>query len=139
MVNQQPSPISFHEFLEKDIQRLSKEIQGKRETPEFKNLPEREIVKQSLNVFAPVQPSAVPPSASAGGASDSSLPGYLQGAGVKPEIKFKVERLLDLTWHQGLRKGIKESQKQLPFIQDAYHDALVDKLIPELKQRGIIK
>ena len=46
---------------------------------------------------------------------------------------------MDMVFEKGLEVALKEAGKQTPFIEDAFHDALVDKLLPELKKRGIVK
>jgi len=50
-----------------------------------------------------------------------------------------VARLVDIVFAKGLAAGVREAKRQPPFVEDAFHDALVDKLLPELKKRGIIK
>ena len=40
---------------------------------------------------------------------------------------------------KGLKQALVSVQVEEPFIIDAFHDALVDRLYDELKTRGIIK
>ena len=47
--------------------------------------------------------------------------------------------LLDLAFHHGIEKANSEAKKSSPFIVDAFHDALVTKLYPELQKRGIVE
>jgi len=147
-MNQMNKEADFHKVLEQDLQRLAKEIREKRKSPEFQKLPERELVKESLKAFAgtptpsvkiSVSPSTPQPKEKTPVSPSPFLPQYFQKTEIPPEIQFKVEKLLDFTLHQGLLKGIKEAQNQPPFIEDAYHDALVDKILPELKRRGMLK
>ena len=56
-----------------------------------------------------------------------------------PEAKLQIEKLLDLTFHEGVVKAIKEARKAPPFILDAFHDALVDKLYPLLQEKDLLK
>jgi len=134
---------NFHEDLEKSLKRLGQQIETERQLPEAKALPERELVKRSIKFFS----SSVNPKDNGGtspenvtSANESKLlPKYLQGEGIDSRVKLEVENLVDLVFHKGLEKALKEANKHSPFIEDAFHDALVDKLLPELKKKGILK
>lgn len=133
---------NFHENLEQSLARLGQQIEVERERPEAQKLSEQELVKQSIKSFAntvvPEEDAAVQ-SRGVPTTDESALPTYLQGKSIDVKIKLEVERLVDLVFHEGLEKAIKEASKHPPFIEDAFHDALVDKLLPELKKKGIIK
>ena len=133
---------NFHENLEQSLARLGQQIEVERERPEAQKLSEQELVKQSIksfaNTVAPEEDAAVQ-SRDVSTTDESALPTYLQGKSIDSKIKLEVERLVDLVFHEGLEKAIKEASKHSPFIEDAFHDALVDKLLPELKKKGIIK
>jgi len=127
-----------HGALEADIKRLSKEIAEKRNLPEYKDLSERKLVKKSLEpmfrqtVSQPptAQPMTQPMSQS------QILPDYLKDAPL--EIKLRVEELVDSLFHQGIEKVVSRARRASPFILDAFHDALTDKLYEELKRRKLI-
>ncbi|MEK7162911.1 MAG: hypothetical protein AAB696_01340 [Patescibacteria group bacterium] len=127
-----------HNILEADIERLSKEIAEKRNLLEHKNLSDRELVKKSLEPMirqAPInQQSAISNQQSTAGSQ--VLPNYLKD--LPAETKLQVEQLIDLTFHQGIGKVIKRALRASPFILDAFHDALTDKLHDELKKRKLI-
>lgn len=134
-----PEIRNFHEALEKDLQRLTAEIKERQTALEAKEVSGEEVLKKSLEIFKePALPvSAQPPTDEH--LTESFLPAYLTGQNVDEKIKLEVERLVDMIFHQGIEKAVKESKKYPPFIEDAFHDALVDKLLPVLKERGIIK
>lgn len=67
------------------------------------------------------------------GASSSSYLDSLDPASVQ-----KVNDLIGQVSERGIAKTIEEAKRQEPFILDAFHDALVDKLHDELKARGIV-
>ncbi|MFH0806478.1 MAG: hypothetical protein V1885_02020 [Candidatus Brennerbacteria bacterium] len=128
---------NFHEKLEQDLARVTTEIARRRENaPEA---PSREVVKQSLAAIAPPLPHPVEEKGSGPplSASDSSrLPSYLSEG--SPEVKAEVERLVTLAFQEGISAAVSEAAKHSPFVLDALHDALADKLLPELEKRGVI-
>jgi hypothetical protein len=131
---------NFHEKLEQDLARVTAEVARQRErTPEA---PAREVVKQSLVAIAPPPVSVPPPVEEKGSgppssASESShLPSYLSEG--SPEVKAEVERLVTLAFQEGVSAAVAEAAKHSPFVLDAFHDALADKLLPELEKRGVI-
>ncbi len=118
--------------LEADIERLGREISEKRNLPEYKNLPEKELVKQTLGPI--IKPQTKEEQTAE--VRKTILPNYLKDS--SPETKLQVEKLLDSVFHQGIAKTIKEAQEAGPFILDVFHDALTDKLYEELKNRKMI-
>jgi len=126
-----------HNILEQDIERLSRQIKENKNSGEYKDLSEKEMIKESLGPIVqkpvlnqPIQFSPAKP------LQTTILPNYLINA--PDEIKIKVEQLIDMTLHQGIEKTVEEAQKFGPFVLDAYHDALTDKLYVEFKNRGIL-
>jgi hypothetical protein len=134
---------NFHEKLEADISRL---VARSRETKggSAEKLKGREELKETLETYAaeiapaPVAPETAPAPSAAAEAPLNVLPNYAAGDAVAPAVKLEVERLIDIVFDKGLDAGIRESKRHLPFVQDLFHDALVDKLLPELEKRGII-
>lgn len=131
---------NFHEKLEKDLERVTAEMARRREhTPE---LPPREAFKQSLAAAVPPPlPADVPAETSVKAEAstkddDARLPSYLSGE--SPEVKAEVTRLVTLAFQEGLAPAVAAAAKKSPFMLDALHDALADKLLPELEKRGII-
>lgn len=131
---------NFSENLEKDFEKLTTAI-GERHLMEKAPLPEKEIVKKSFGIFVP--PPAPAPAAAASQTEEKSespfLPQYLQDDGAEPEVEKKIESLIDLALAKGLAEACNAARREKPFVMDAFHDALADKLIPELKKRGVIK
>ncbi len=127
-----------HNIVEQDIERLGKEITEKRELPEHKQLPEKELVRQALEpmIKQPVSRPSQPQPPSTTPAEEKNLPSYLKDS--PAEIKLRVEKLVDKVFHQGIEKTIKEASQSGAFILDALHDALTDKLYEELKKRKLI-
>ncbi|NCO15486.1 hypothetical protein AUJ30_00375 [Candidatus Wolfebacteria bacterium CG1_02_39_135] len=126
-----------HSIIEKDIERLSKEIAEKKNLPEYKEVPERELIKQTLQPLVRQATSDKQQvTKKEEETKETVLPDYLKDS--PPEIKLRVEKLVDLVFHQGIEKTIKEANQAGPFILDAFHDALTDKLYDELKKRNLI-
>lgn len=129
-----------HNALEADIERLIREIAGKRNLPEHKDLSNRELVKQSLEpIFnQSAAPITTQPATAQSAIQNRILPNYLQNQNVPPNLKLQIEELVDSLFHQGVGKVVKKARRANPFVLDAFHDALTDKLHEELKKRGVI-
>ena len=129
-----------HRALEADIERLSKEIIEKRKLPEYKELSEKELLRQTLQPLIKqqtFQQGGRPPAVqSTAPVRETILPDYLKDS--PAELKIQVEKLIDLVFHQGIRKTAKQARQAGAFILDAFHDALTDKLYDELKKRKLL-
>ena|SRR3989344_8786664 len=123
-----------HSALEQDIKRLSTEAKergvAEKGKEVLKTVIKEQVTPTSPGDVVPVQPT-VPPT------SSISLPHYMEGE--KDLVKLKVEKLLDLAWHKGIKRASEEARDSGPIVLDAFHDALTDKLYEELKKRGLIK
>lgn len=133
----------FHKALENDIDNLSKEINRVQESKESEISTKKEVVKKTFKNISPepknYQRKKKSKAKNNKQQEESFLPDYMEEDDVDPSKKIEVEKLMDLVIHKGILKALKESKKHPPFIQDAFHDALADKLLPELKKRGILK
>lgn len=135
---------NFSESLEKDLVRLHAEIETQRKLPEAEKMPEREIVKRSVEAYVEKAILSAPSPAistvvSVSSQSQGALPRYLQEGDASEEIKREVIKLVEIVLTNGMYAAIKEARNHSPFVQDAFHDALVDKLMPELQKRGVVK
>lgn len=134
---------NFSENLERNLSRLGEKVGEHLENPEVKNLPEREIVKHSIRALADEvlagDDKNTPTEVVNMSDGSSVLPSYLNNVSAPQDAKTVVEELVNATFSGGLESAIRLSRKQSPFIEDAFHDALADKLLPELKKRGILK
>lgn len=127
----QPRPKFEHSALEKDIQRLSKEVLEYKKSSGKEALPEREVLRSVIGsrVQAEQQVSEPPQ-------TSNMLPQYLQQE--SSEIKLKVEELIDIAFHKGIDASVEEAKKYGPFVLDSFHDALTTKIYDELKARKLI-
>lgn len=135
-----PKVMNFSENLEKGFEKIGHRVRENIEkSPEVKESSERAIVKESIVSIAR-EVSESPSSDQAGGdGKPSLLPSYFVSEdGSEDEAKRAVEHLVDMTLHGDLEKAIQISKKYPAFVEDAFHDALVDKLVPELKKKGIL-
>ncbi len=124
-----------HKDFESDIKKLSVEIAEKRNLPEHKDFTDKELIKAVLRPAikqAAVQQQALQPQDT----QSTALPDYLKDFPV--EIKLQIEQLIDLTFHQGIEKVINRALRASPFILDAFHDTLTDKLYEEMKKRNLL-
>lgn len=127
------------------VGRVEEAVKASVSRPEFSNASPEHIVKESVKsiadtVLPPRAAEAViaapAPQPAASPSDDSSLPGYLSSD--SGEAAKTVANLVGLVFSEGLDKAIEASRKHDPFIEDAFHDALVEKLVPELKKRGVL-
>lgn len=127
-----------HSALEQDIQRLSTEIK-ERGLAEKGKEGVMTIVKEKSAPEMPIGSSGRPelPAMPPPTPLNPALPSYLQNE--PAQLKLKVEKLLDLAWHQGIRKAAIEARDSGPIILDAFHDALTDKIYNELKKKGLLQ
>ena len=132
-----------HSVLEADIEKLSREISEKRNLPEYKDVSEKELIKESLKPFlqqagltATVQNQPLAKDENSG-QKGNILPSYLKDE--PAEIKLQVEKLVDEVFHEGLKKAVAEAKKSGFFLEDAFHDALTEKFYEELRERGMLK
>lgn len=134
---------NFHEKIEQDLVRIGAEVKARKMEGETRNFGEREAVKQSLKMITEAaQPT--PPAFSGGQLpnpaldGDADLPEYMADANSEDGVKRAVHGLIDLAFKKGIGAAVSLARKTNPFVEDAFHDALVDKLLPELRSRGII-
>lgn len=135
---------NFSEKAEPAIRAIGEHYEKVKERPEMNEKSEREIVKETLQSLEKVkeQPMPTPPSSTQATKKDEQgqvFPKYIGSTADDEEVKKQVEQLLGLVLEGKIIKALREAREKSPFIEDTFHDALVDKLIPELKKRGIIK
>ncbi|MEX1013752.1 MAG: hypothetical protein WDZ80_01160 [Candidatus Paceibacterota bacterium] len=129
----------IHENLERDINHIEGHIKKNVENKQESNIDKKQVIKQSFNTIPNYQPSnqqTVPQEITK--EEKTFLPDYIEEGDVDENTKLIIEKLLDMVFHKGVFKVLKIAKKYPPFIQDAFHDALADKLIPELERRGKI-
>jgi len=151
--------MDFSANLEKSLVKLGQEVQSQKvKTPEgmqpSQDMVEKIIVKEAIKNFSekisenvtpaqiqatkPVTPTPVQPVIQAqddGGIH--VLPAYLEKDG-DPQAKQIVEQLALMAFQKGVEDAIKASLSYPPFIIDAFHDSLTEKLTPELKKRNLL-
>ncbi len=132
---------NFNEALEESLVKLGQEVEKQREVLKTEELPEREIVKSALKSFA-VQ--TTPQSVGAAKEEEKKeiesefLPHYVRKGDVKPDVEKEILNLVQIAFNKNLETAFTEAKKRSPFVQDAFHDVLAEKLLPELKKRKII-
>ena len=133
--------------IEQEIAQLEQQIAEKRAAlgvplPELPSVETREpsteketlheIIGEKIQQSAPqYQPApSVKPSPTTSQQDDSAL------SYVLPELKEKVQELVNLVFNKGLDDGVKEATRSNnPALIDAFHDVLVDELYNVLVER----
>ncbi len=118
--------------------KLGQEVEKQKAVPEIRDLPEREIVKSSIKSMAAEEITQGPPPIQKGTPASNFLPPYIQSGNVTPEIETEIKDLVEIALNENLEKAFARAKKHSPFVEDAFHDVLTDKLLPELKKRKII-
>ena len=143
---------NFDEKLEQDIQRVGAKVEQIKEGLESERFEKKEAVKQSVRKLADEDIQKETEEISSAKASEDEpsfakasedekeryFPDYVEEKDVDEQTKQIIEALLQLTVDKGILTALRQSKKCSPFIQDVFHDALADKLIPELEKRGIL-
>ena len=128
--------------IEAEIAELAKQIDAKRRVLEDQKgmIEDKEIVRQAvgekINQNIPqVSPAAA--GAPAKSAAKTGVTSYLDS--VDEETEAEVNRLLQIVFSKGIDAAVSEAEKDDPFLMDAFHDALTDKVYDQLKAGGIVK
>lgn len=124
-----------HAALEADMKRLAVEVERQKETES------REVIKAALGAKIREGESMAPPREAIGAAGASPLPSYSDD--VAPELRLKVEQLIDVALHKGVDAAVADAralakQKDGPALLDMFHDALTGKLHEEMVRRGLL-
>ncbi len=128
--------------LEAEIAELNREIEAKRAQLEKEKgiVEERDVVKEvvSQHVYASDEVSdgaAIPAKSTSAPAVPTA--NYLDG--LDTDTILTVNSLISAIPEMGIKKTITKARTEHPLILDAFHDALVNNLYEELKERGLIK
>lgn len=129
--------VDFGPSFEGDLARVAAEAKEQAAPREGEPLPPREAVKSSLQALADRTSDEPPETEPDVHASAAELPDYLAGADVPQAERDEVEALVHLAFRAGLVKALGAARRRSPAVEDAFHDALTDKLLPELRARGL--
>ena len=115
-----------------DVQKIGEHLEEK---SAIEKIEEHTIdsVKQSIQAISQTSTPVGQPTE----AGLDVLPEYTKN--YTEEDKQKIEDLLKVAASKGLDAANGNAEGQPPYILDAFHDALAEKLLPYLKQQGIIK
>lgn len=124
--------------FEGDVEQLRQNITEKKNSPEYKNSSDKELIRQVIQPAAQKTNVSLPNVASQPNDQPNVIPGYLQNS--SDEIKKQVNGWVEKVFQNGLARTVEEIKGKYddPFFLDAFHDALTDKLYDELKKRGMI-
>jgi hypothetical protein len=118
---------------------LAQAVQKERiENPEAAHKSDKEILSSILARHTQAAaPSAAPAPAASASQSDDLLPSYAKE--IPDGVKIQVEHLVTLTFEKGIVAGIARARAlNDPFVMDAFHDALSEKLAAALKTRKLL-
>ena len=131
---EQSLPKFENQPLKEGIEQIAAEIRA-REGRGFES--GREAVKTALQGHVQAAADTDVAGAATTAAEATVLPKYMSDE--PADVRFQVEKLIDLAWHKSIVAAVKVARKSPPLILDAFHDSLTDKLYEELKRRGHLK
>lgn len=133
--------------FERNISSVGEKFGERKERGVFEDISEREQIKRSLKELAPQVSPQVPVSVSQpnndGGAPlpQEDKPGFLPnyiGSEREDSVRAALDSLVTTALHGNLSKALDDAKKLPPFLEDAFHDALTDKILPIMKERGLL-
>jgi hypothetical protein len=142
-----PPSESKNSVLEAELAELSRQIEKKRSELErergivvesktmLREIVSKEVVP-SQGTSDGVVTSASAPTPSTGTGSVTVAPTYLDS--LDPDSYERVMSLITAVQTDGIKKTIARAREESPYILDAFHDALVDKLYEELKRLKLV-
>lgn len=127
----------FKNTIEAEIAELTKQIEAKRSILESERgiVEEKDAVRQVVGEkISEAVPSFVPKAVST---KDDDNKSYLDSA--DEDTTNIINGLLEKVFSEGIATAIKYAEMNDPYIIDAFHDALTDKMYEKLKAEGIVK
>ncbi len=121
--------------IEADIARLAAEVKEKSAGEGLHKEVLRQVV-QPVVYGTQGRSDAQGAASNVGAGSSSYLPNYVNQA--PEEVRLTVETLLDTAFKSGISEAANKARAAGPFVLDAFHDALVDKLYAEMKLRKLL-
>lgn len=128
----------YQNKIEAEIAELTKQIEAKRNILESQKgiIEEKDIVRQAVGErIASSLPSYTPKTASVTKKDESGS--YLDSA--DENTANTVNSLLEKFFSGDIELAMKQAELSDPYIVDAFHDALTDKMYDKLKAEGIVK
>lgn len=144
---EQPTQFSQN-VIESEIAELAKKIQEKRKILEEQNgiIEEKDLVRSAVAEGISRSPLS---QASSTQTAQKITTTASQSSGKKADVSYldtldeesgaEVNRLIDVAFTKGIEAAFSEVSKDEPYIMDAFHDVLVDRLYEELKKKGVVK
>ena len=134
MSEQNTTPESFPQ---KDIERIGAEVERLKKTSEFMNAKPSEVIKESIKQAYP-QATNTPVNVgqpTTDHDEDNLLPNYMKND--SEEDRDEVEALLHIAFTHGIEASIVAARRRRARILDDLHDALVDKVMPQLEKQDL--
>ncbi|MEI6296872.1 MAG: hypothetical protein WCO84_04480 [bacterium] len=141
---EQPTQFSQN-IIEAEIAELTKRIQEKRKVLEEQNgiIEEKDLIRSAVAEGISSSPSSQTSSSSqkttvtTKSTEQKTDISYIDT--IDPKTGEEVNRLIEIAFTKGIEAAFSEVSKDEPYVVDAFHDVLVDRLYEDLKNRGIVK
>lgn len=117
--------------LEGELAQLAERV---KESARQESVPHKEALKNIVVQESGARAGEQPATGGSGSTPSSNvLPDYMATQG--DAVKVAVAQILDEAVHKGIFKAVKDSLKASPYLANAVHDSLTDKLYAEMKSR----
>ena len=123
-------------FKEEDLKKIKNQFELAQKSPESEKTSPREVLKESIKSLFPPEKRTASESGRPE-SNEANLPAYLRES--DPAVKDLIQSLIAVAYRDGPAAAVAAASKHGDFILDAFHDALTEKLYPELVRRGLIK
>ncbi len=125
--------------IEQNLASKRAELERQKEVGEISEIPhEKETLKEVIG--EKIAPSPAPVTPTPQQPVPMSPPAVETPSYLSPELKDKVQKLVDTAFTKTIDDAIKEARAtNNPALIDAFHDALVDELYSQLVERGKLK
>lgn len=132
--------MNFGSGFEEDLTRVAAHIETQRQNRTTEMSGDRELVRNSIEAVFSQKPQETPPPNPIPNpsAQTTSTPVATTSVSSDPVAQKEVEQLVKLAFEKRIETAVREAEKKSPHVLDAFHDALVDQFLPELKKRGLL-
>ncbi len=135
MVKVQHFDASTSSNFERNMDEVGERVKEYRERMPTEGMSEHEIVKEAVKTWGE-RPVGAEQEIEVKERPDF-LPNYI-GSEREGDVRAALDRLVEVALHGDLLRAVRDARKLTPFLEDTFHDALGDKILPLMKEKGLL-